>query len=134
MNKRIRVVGIVVKDGNLLLVKGFDKYKEFWTPGGKLDVGESELKCLDREFQEELNVQLVSADFFGKYASPSPYHKNTITIQKVYITKISGTLKPSKEIQSYVWITREDYEKQKYPLIEITHNEIIPDLIKQGYF
>jgi len=134
MIERIRIVGIIVTNGKLLLVKGNDNFKEFWTPGGKLNEGESEVDCLKRELYEELSVQLKSSDFIGEYVSPSPYHENVITIQKIYVAKISGELNPSNEIQNYIWMTKEEYKEHKYPLIKITRDKIIPDLIEKGYF
>ena len=134
MKVRTRIPGIIIKDGKLLLVKGKSKYKEYWTPGGKVDEGESEEECLRRELNEELNVSLVSCKFFKEYRGESPYHKDTITISKVYIVTIEGEISPSFEIGGYVWMSREDFQNKKYPLVEITEKEIIPDLIRGKIF
>lgn len=134
MKERTRIVAIIVKNDRLLLVKGSDKYKEYWTPGGKLEEGESELECLKRELNEELNVNLTSAKFFKEYIAKSPYEENVISINKVYIASISGEIKTAKEIKNIVWISKEEFNKNKYPLINTTKEKIIPDLIKEGFF
>ena len=134
MKERIRIVAIVIQNHKLLLVKGLDKYKEFWTPGGKREEGESDLECLKRELDEEINVKVTSAKFFGEYTSKSPYHEDVLTISRVYIVDISGEIKVAKEIQGYVWMSRKEFEEGKYPLIAITQEKIIPDIIKAGHF
>ncbi|MDD5191932.1 MAG: NUDIX domain-containing protein [Candidatus Nanoarchaeia archaeon] len=134
MKKRIRIVAIIVKNNKLLLVKGSDKYKEYWTPGGKLEEGETELECLKRELNEELNVKLISAKFFKEYVAKSPYEKDVMTISRVYITNISGEIKAAEEIKNNVWMSKDEFNKNKYSLISTTREKIIPDLIKEGFF
>ena len=134
MKERIRVVAIVVKNNKLLLVKGSDQYKEFWTPGGKREEGESDLDCLKRELAEEINVPVISVKFFGEYAAKSPYYEDVLTISRVYLADISGEIKVANEIKGYVWMSRKDFEEGKYPLIATTREKIIPDLIKARYF
>lgn len=52
-----------------------------------------------------------------------------MTIQKVYIATISGSIVPAAEIESYIWFSREDFEQKKYAMIQSTEEELIPDLI-----
>ncbi|MDP3727952.1 MAG: NUDIX domain-containing protein [bacterium] len=129
---RIRVVGIIVQNGKLLLLKG--RYKELWTPGGKIDLDESDEECLKRELKEEIGVKLTEITFFKEYSGDSFYQANEIMKQRVYIVSIEGEPKASAEIQDTIWITKEEFQQQKYPLIPITEKEIIPDLIEQGIF
>lgn len=49
----ISVKGVVVRDGEVLLVK--NERDEWELPGGKLDPGESPEQCVVREIQEEVN-------------------------------------------------------------------------------
>jgi ADP-ribose pyrophosphatase YjhB (NUDIX family) len=134
MKKRVRVAAIIIHDKKLLLVKGPKKYKEFWTPGGKLEEGESDIDCLKRELKEELNAKVILSKFFREYASKSPYHKNTITINKTYLIKISGKIKIGSEVQAFIWMSKKEFEEKKYPLIEAERQTIMSDLIKAGYF
>jgi 8-oxo-dGTP diphosphatase len=59
------VVGALVRDGRVLLVhRRPDKraYPDVWDlPGGLIEEGESELRALTRELQEELGVRIETA-------------------------------------------------------------------------
>lgn len=134
MKERLRVVAIVVQDHRILLLKGSDQYKEYWTPGGKREEGESDLDCLTRELDEEINVKITSAKFFKEYVANSPYEVDVLSRSRVYIVDISGEIKAAKEIKGYAWMSKKEFEEQKYPLIPTTREKIIPDLIKAGYF
>lgn len=61
----IRVYGIVVQEGQVLLshevISGMSMTK---FPGGGLEYGEGPLDTLKREFQEELQIQIDSANHF----------------------------------------------------------------------
>ena len=54
--------------------------------------------------------------------------------QRVYIITITGDIKPSSEIESHLWLSRDEFESRKYPMISTTEKEIIPDLIKAKIF
>ncbi len=76
-----------------------------------------------------------SAIFFKEYVNPSPFNPESVmTIQRVYIATISGQIIPAAEIESFVWITREEFEDNKYPILAVTKNIIIPELIEAGIF
>jgi 8-oxo-dGTP diphosphatase len=134
MKNIIRIVAIAVKDNRLLLVKGSEKYKEYWTPGGKLEEGESELECLKRELKEELNVKLTSAKFFKEYIGKRPYEEDALSTSRVYIAEISGEIKVGNEIKNHVWMSKDEFNNNKYPLVDITKEKIIPDLIEEKIF
>ncbi len=53
-------------------------------------------------------------------------------IERVYICKIEGELKPAMEIESVIWFTKEDFKNHTFPMITHTEKELIPDLIKEG--
>ena len=56
---RIRVAGILVKDGKILLVRHEKNDKSYWLlPGGGVDFGESAEAALVREFQEEVGLSI----------------------------------------------------------------------------
>jgi len=134
MGEVIRIAAIIIQDKSLLLVKGEDKYKEYWTPGGKAKSGEADLDCLQRELREEISAKAVSAKFFGEYVSPSLYDVGVVYRSRVYLVEIEGKIIPSNEIKGFVWMSRKEFESNKYPLIPATQGRIIPDLIKKGLF
>jgi len=130
--EKTRVIGIVIKEGKLLMLKGRG-YKELWTPGGKMEVGEIDEETLKRELKEELHVILKDCKFFKEYSGKS-FYGDAMVRERVYITTIAGEITPSAEIESHLWLSREDFESHKYPMIPITEKEIIPDLIKAKIF
>lgn len=131
MITKTRIAAIIIKDSKLLMLKG-KGFGELWTPGGKIEVGETEEDCLRRELNEEIGVEIISLKFFKEYAGPSFYHENQITRQRIYIVSISGHIQPDAEIEDFVWLKKEDFEKKKFPMIPITEEEIVPDIIKAG--
>lgn len=58
-NIRIRVAGILVKDGQILLVRHEKAGKSYWLiPGGGVEFGESAEEALAREFREEVGLEI----------------------------------------------------------------------------
>lgn len=129
MEQKTRIAGIIIQNGKILMLKGRG-YEELWTPGGKIENGESDEDCLRRELKEEIGVDLIDLKFFENYPGMSFYNPEIIYNQKVYLATIRGGIKPDMEIESYVWLTKNDFEIKKYPMITITEEKIIPDLIK----
>ncbi len=131
INSNIRIAGIIIQDNKLLMLLG-KGYSELWTPGGKIEVGESDEECLQRELKEEIGVELTESKFFKKYNTVSFYNPEKGLIERVYIVKIQGEIKPDAEIESFIWFTKEDYERKKFPMITHTEKDLIPDLIREG--
>ncbi|KKP32876.1 MAG: hypothetical protein A2312_03095 [Candidatus Staskawiczbacteria bacterium RIFOXYB2_FULL_32_9] len=131
MEKVTRIAGIIIQDEKMLMVLG-KKHQELWTPGGKIEPGETDEVCLSRELKEEIGVELLICEFFKEYTNPSFYHPERTTIERVYIAKVSGQIKPASEIRDFVWLCKEDFENKKYPMITNDQEKLIPDLIKAG--
>lgn len=128
---RIRIAGIFIKDGKLLLVKG-KGYKELWTVGGKVDGDETDEECLRRELIEEIGVKITDIKFYKKYPTTSFYNPDIQMEERAYLISIQGEIKPSAEIESFVWFSKDDYYSKKYPMITHIEEELIPDLIKDN--
>ena len=129
MESKTRIAGIIIQGGKILMLKG-KGYKELWTPGGKLEEGESDESCLKRELKEEIGVDLINSKFFGEYPGKSFYNPEIVYDQRVYIVTIEGGVKPDAEIEDFVWFSKKDFETKKYSMITINEEQIIPDLIK----
>ena len=80
--------------------------------------------------KEELGVNLTDSKFFKEYSGNSFYNPKLIYNNRVYITTIEGEVKPDAEIEDFIWFSKEDFKSKKYPMITITEEQIIPDLIK----
>ncbi len=127
---KTRIAAIITSGKKVLFVKGRN-YNDLWTPGGKAEIGESDEDCLRRELKEELNVELVSMNFYKKYLTKSPYNDYMVET-RLYQAKIKGNLKPGMEITEFIWLGRDDFEKKRYSTIPVNQEKIIPDLIKSG--
>lgn len=58
-NIRIRAAGILVKEGQILLVRHEKNGKSYWLiPGGGVDFGESAEEALIREYREEVGLPI----------------------------------------------------------------------------
>ena len=86
--QRTRIDGIIIQDNKLLLVKGRG-YEHLWTPGGKVDEGETDEECLRRELKEEIGVDLIEAKFFKEYSGVSFYNPKLKLEQRIYIVKVT---------------------------------------------
>ena len=67
--KEIRpiVLGLAIKDNKLLVSEGFDNVKNqtfYRCLGGGIEFLEKSVDALKREFQEEINIDIVIKDFF----------------------------------------------------------------------
>ena len=60
---RVRVGGILVNNGEILLIAHKKNNDVYWlVPGGGVDYGESLSEALIREFSEELNIEIIVDD------------------------------------------------------------------------
>ncbi len=95
---RIRVCGICVVEGKILLVKhaGLGEAGELWSaPGGGIVFEESVLKCLEREFLEETGYKIRVKEFlFVNEFFKSPLHSIELFFE---VEIIEGNLKVGDE-------------------------------------
>mgnify|MGYP002628962002 CR=1 FL=1 len=125
-----RVSALIIKDKKLLLVSA-ERHNIFWTPGGRLDKGESLEDGLKRELKEELSIELISAD---KYFE-CDYLREDIKImnhETSYFVEFKGSIKPSLEVDKIIWISKNDFEMNKFNLTKDAIN-IIKKLIHDNY-
>ena len=89
-----------IHDGKLLLVKK----KQVWIlPGGKPEIGETDLECLTRELSEEL-PQLTTMNYvqYGSFVGITP-HAGDMLEAIVFLGEVNGEIKPSREISDAQW-------------------------------
>ncbi len=116
---------MVIKNGCILLVQ---KHKTWILPGGKPEVGESNMQCLLREAGEELpKLRLQNLKYFGAFSGITP-HKNDGLCAEVYIANSDGEITTAAEINEAKWVN----EPEEYNLSDITQ-KIVLSLRQNGY-
>lgn len=111
---KVRCRGVILDQGQLLVVKHSGGRDFYALPGGHLDRGESPLECMERELVEELGIlpevgkllyvysfmnddHVQSVEFFFEIINASDYrsHENEVRTH-------------AHEIDEILWITPED--------------------------
>jgi 8-oxo-dGTP pyrophosphatase MutT (NUDIX family) len=121
---------LIIKDKKVLFTKEFGKDRYF-TPGGKIEDGETEEDALVREVKEELGSGLdrASIKFVAEFEDMATLEKDTVLNLKFYTGKIIEEMKPSTDIEELKWFGRnDDWSK----LGNIDKNKVMPWLVKGG--
>lgn len=118
------------KDGKMLQVRTKKQEEVFYTLGGKIEAGESDIDCLKREIKEEIDceIELSSLKFLKEFEDEA--HGGGILNVKLYEGKIIGEPKPSSEI---VEIGYFDSNSDPRNLSAIAQRVIFPWLKSKGY-
>ena len=92
---RHTVRAIIICDKSVLLVTGHGA-GFYWTPGGGVELGETNADALHREIKEELGVNIKSY---------IPYYSYIYKDQKVdnYLVEVTGQILPGNEITNTAW-------------------------------
>ncbi len=108
-----KVALICIVDKKVLTALSHSKSK-LYLPGGKREIGETDLECLKREIYEELNVQIKedSVQYFETFEAPADGKTDGISVRMTcYFADYSGNPEPSNEIVSLEWITYQDRDR-----------------------
>ena len=122
-----RVGALIISDRRLLLV-GSEATDFYWSPGGRIETGESDEQALRRELNEELGVQVSS---FKEYLLT--VHKDANVDARYYLVEIDGEPKASSEVSKIFWLSRDDYEQADIKISPRLTEIIIPKLIKENH-
>ncbi|MFK7871189.1 MAG: NUDIX domain-containing protein [Roseobacter sp.] len=105
MTKRIVKAGLcVVREGKLLIARSAgDAY--FQIPGGKIDIGESDVEALMREASEELGIILNpdTALHLRTFEAAAAGRTDVIVEVRLYQADFAGTPRPLSEIAEVHW-------------------------------
>jgi 8-oxo-dGTP diphosphatase len=92
----VRVYGILIQDGKLLVSDEFIKGKNITKlPGGGLEFGEGPAECIVREFKEETNLDIAIKDHFytTDFFVASAFNPNSQVISIYYHVMALGEIK-----------------------------------------
>lgn len=130
---------LIIEKKQLLIVK--PRGKPFWVnpggkyeklyPGTKQEREETPQECLERELDQELKVKLEGFNYYNTYLFEKAAHANDSLELQLFQVFYSGVLMPSSEIESYAWMSREDFEAKKYNTAP-SFEKFIADLVEQG--
>jgi 8-oxo-dGTP diphosphatase len=124
---RIRLGGVVVQRGKILLVKHKRNDREYYLlPGGGLEWGETCAQGLNREFEEELSVQVKVGPLLMVNESIEPHGRRHILNLTFQARICGGTLNVNSDyrLKGVGWFDRKSFQKLIfYPEIrrEILH-------------
>ncbi|MGV7930374.1 MAG: NUDIX domain-containing protein [Spirochaetota bacterium] len=97
-NTRVRVAGVLVEDGRLLLIAHKKKKDVYWLlPGGGVDYGESLAGALKRELREELSIEVEVHDIAFICDSIGPGLERHIVNICFFCSREAGDLSLGKE-------------------------------------
>lgn len=124
-----KVGGIILNDKKILVQRKKNNRIECIIPGGKRENNETDFETLKRELREELNVELINAEFIGGYDDIAVFSNKPIHVQ-TYIATIKGKIKCNNEIKEALWIDK-DYKKNGIEVGSILGKYVIPELVKR---
>lgn len=90
----------VFKDKRMIMVRTTKNDEVFYTLGGKVEAGESDIACLHREVKEEAGVEIVdgSLKFLREFEAPAYGRENTLVNIKLYEGELASEPVPSSEV------------------------------------
>ncbi|MQY30638.1 NUDIX hydrolase [Nocardia aurantia] len=106
------VAWVRIEEGRILCARPRGK-DVFYIPGGKREPGESDLRTLLREIDEELTVALLAGTVahVGTYDAPVPGEPGTLVRMACYTAEFTGTIAPSSEIDEIAWFRYADRDR-----------------------
>lgn len=131
--KTIRKVALAVfKNKKLLQVRTSKQKSVFYTLGGKIEEGESDMDCLKREVKEEIGCFLneSSVKFLATFQDVAHGKDGDLVNIRMYEGRLIGSPKPSSEVVEIGWF---DSQSDKKHLSVIAQRTIFPWLKENGY-
>ena len=127
---RIRVCGLLVEEGNLLMVNHHSlAIGDFWSPpGGGINFGETAIACLEREFREETGLEITVGDFLFACEFIQPPLHGVELYFKVSFEK--GALKRGYDPE----LKAEDQTIREVKFQSWTHLQLMPSEVLHGMF
>jgi len=131
ISKHIRVSALVIKDKRLLLVS--DNKQWYWTPGGRIEPGETLTEAICREIEEEINVRASKIEEYFSYAFEPEQTAGGMSKhgkEDNFLVEIDGEINPGAEINHFSWHAAD--EILTMPILNSFKENIIKRLVKDG--
>ena len=123
-----RIAAIILKDKKILLVTGYEE-KFYWTPGGKVEDGESHKSCLGRELVTELGIEPTSIKHYATIEMQNEV-KGGMQRNHYYLVHYTGNIKPASEVTKVIWYSRQNFLDKNPRVSEGIATHLIPKLIE----
>lgn len=130
--KVIRKVALAVFEGKKILqVRTKEQSEVFYTLGGKIEAGESDIECIKREVREEIGCEVddKSLKYLNTFEDIAHGEQAMLNV-RLYEGKLKGEPTPSSEIVEIGWFDTNSDPKQ---LSVIAGRTIFPWLKVHGY-
>jgi ADP-ribose pyrophosphatase YjhB (NUDIX family) len=114
LSPRIRLAGVLVDEGRLLVVEHARNGKKYCLlPGGGLEWGESMEQGLAREFREELNLQVQMKHLLAINESISPDAARHIINFTFLVERTGGVMRVAQDdrLKNAFWLFPEELKK-----------------------
>jgi len=126
-----RIGALIIRDKELLLVTGYSE-SFWWTPGGKIEEGETPEECLKRELFEELGINLKSMKEFFTIRDSNEALGEEQTVH-YYLADYSGDIIPKEEITKTIWFSRQNFLDKAPRISKKLMNHVVPKLIEKDF-
>lgn len=122
---RRRAGALIVVNRELLLLSE-NNQALLWTPGGKLEDGETYEQALARELSEELGATIAHAELFMEL--PDPEADEHVSY---FMTVLDGAIPEAPEGMRLHMYTRGDHEEQRVRVSQRLEHIVIPQLLSK---
>ena len=122
---RKRAGALIIKDKSLLLMREGDA-PSFWTPGGKLEPGETYVQALERELDEELGAKLHQADYFMSIQDKAADERI-----RYFLASVTFGQSLPDSVETYMY-SPSNQESQHVAISERLQTLVIPRLVSVG--
>ena len=129
--KRIVKAGLCLMCGGKMLLARSKGDAHFQIPGGKIEPGETDLKALVREIQEELALSLDPgiARFVDQFVAKAAGREDVLVEVRLYEAELNGAPQASIEIADLSW---QDPAHPSVPCSDVVRLHILPYLARRG--
>ena len=124
LNRRVSL--ICIKNKKILMT-----YKPevgaYFTPGGRVEIGEDSIESLRKEIREKLDCEIENVKFFKTFRGTNDT-KGEVFYQMSYFADVVGKMKPRNGVTKVKWI---DKHAKGTPIRPMMKDKIIPALVKR---